>query len=65
MKNQLVDMGLTDVFVRGEAFTLREDFLKTFTQQDLIPERKIFNCRFSRARGMVENVSEIMAKCKI
>lgn len=49
------------VFVGDEAFALRRDFLKPFAQRDLIPERKVFNYRLSRARRIVENVFGIMA----
>jgi hypothetical protein len=50
--------GTTDlpyVYMGDEAFTLRQDFLKPFAQNDQNVERKIFNYRLSRARRIVEN----------
>jgi hypothetical protein len=55
--------GTTDLpyaYVGDEAFTLRQDFLKPFAQNDLNTEREIFNYRLSRARRIVENVLGIM-----
>jgi len=43
------------VFIADEAFTLRSDFLKPFSRQELNNEKKIFNYRLSRARCKVEN----------
>lgn len=49
------------VFVGDEAFALRSDFLKPFSQRALTRERLVFNRRLSRARRVVENVFGIMA----
>lgn len=49
------------VFVGDEAFALREDFLKPFSQQQLNRHRRIFNYRLSRCRRIVENVFGILA----
>lgn len=48
------------VFIGDEAFALRKDFLKPFTQKDLTQERRVFNYRLSRARRVIENVFGIM-----
>jgi hypothetical protein len=60
-KPQNVTIDLQNVFVRGEALILREDFLKPFSQNDLNPERNFFNYCLSRARGIVEKFFGIMA----
>jgi hypothetical protein len=60
-KPQNGTMDLPYVFVGDEAFTLREDFLKSFSQKDRNPERKVFNYRLSRARRIVENILRIVA----
>lgn len=52
---------LNYAFVGDEAFALRPDFLKPFSQQALTNERRIFNYRLSRARRVVENVFGILA----
>ena len=44
-----------------EAFGLRKDFLKPYNAKQLTRERKIFNCRLSRARRIIENVFGILA----
>lgn len=49
------------VFVGDEAFALRKDFLKPFSQRELTNERRIYNYRLSRARRVIENVFGIMA----
>lgn len=49
------------VFVGDEAFALRSDFLKPYSQKDLNHERKIFNYRLSRARCKIENSFGILA----
>lgn len=49
------------VFLGDEAFSLRENFLKPFSQAELNAERKIFNYRLSRARRVIENVFGILA----
>jgi hypothetical protein len=49
------------VFVGDEAFALRSDFLKPFSQRAVTRERLVFNRRLSRARRIVENVFGIMA----
>uniref|UniRef100_A0A1Y1LDP2 DDE Tnp4 domain-containing protein n=1 Tax=Photinus pyralis TaxID=7054 RepID=A0A1Y1LDP2_PHOPY len=48
------------VFVADEAFTLRPDMLKPFSQKQLNYERRIFNYRLSRARRIIENVFGIL-----
>jgi hypothetical protein len=58
-RNGTID--LPYVFVGDEAFVLRQDFLKPFSQKNLNTERRIFNYRLSRARGIVENVFGILA----
>ncbi|CAH1993146.1 unnamed protein product [Acanthoscelides obtectus] len=49
------------VFIADEAFTLRSDFLKPFSRQDLNNEKKNFNYRLSRARCKVENAFGILS----
>lgn len=49
------------VFIADEAFALRKDLLKPFSQKDLNHEKKIYNYRLSRARRIIENVFGIMA----
>jgi hypothetical protein len=44
------------VFIGDEAFSLRKDFLKPYNVKQLTRARKIFNCRLSRARRIIENV---------
>jgi hypothetical protein len=58
-RNGTID--LPYVFVGDEAFALRQDFLKPFSQKNLNTERIIFNYRLSRARRIVENVLGILA----
>lgn len=48
------------VFVGDEAFALREDFLKPFSQKELNKEKRVFNYRLSRARRIIENVFGIL-----
>ena len=55
------DCVLPYVFVGDEAFGLRPDFLKPYSQKDLDNERRIFNYRLSRARRVTENAFGIMA----
>lgn len=52
---------LNYVFVGDEAFTLRTDFLKPYSQRNLTATRRIFNYRLSRARRIVENAFGILA----
>ncbi|XP_076056365.1 uncharacterized protein LOC143034318 [Oratosquilla oratoria] len=49
------------VFLGDEAFAMRKDFLKPFSQKDLTDERRVFNYRLSRARRVIENVFGILA----
>lgn len=49
------------IFIGDEAFALRSDFLKPYSQKDLNHERKIFNYRLSRARCKIENSFGILA----
>lgn len=49
------------VFVGDEAFSLRHDFMKPFSQKTLNNERRVFNYRLSRARRIIENVFGILA----
>nr|XP_027208469.1 uncharacterized protein LOC113802147 [Penaeus vannamei] len=42
------------VFVGDEAFALRTDFLKPYSQKDLHSETRVFNYRLSRARRVAE-----------
>lgn len=48
------------VFIGDEAFALREDLLKPFSQAALNLERRIFNYRLSRARRIIENIFAII-----
>lgn len=49
------------VFIGDEAFALRSDFLKPFSQRELDNKKKIFNYRLSRARCKVENAFGILS----
>lgn len=49
------------VFIGDEAFALRSDFLKPFSQRQLDHDKKIFNYRLSRARCRVENAFGILS----
>ena len=49
------------VFIGDEAFVLRKDLLKAFSQKQITNERRIFNYRLSRARRVTENTFGIMA----
>lgn len=49
------------VFIGDEAFSLRNDFLKPFSQKELDKEKRIFNYRLSRARRIIENTFGILA----
>ena len=46
--------------VGDEAFILRKDFLKPYSVKQLTRERRIFNYRLCRARGIIENVFDIL-----
>lgn len=48
------------VFVADEAFMLRSDMLKPFSQRELNHEKRIYNYRLSRARRIIENVFGIL-----
>ncbi|XP_063875843.1 uncharacterized protein LOC135108618 [Scylla paramamosain] len=49
------------VFMGDEAFALRTDSLKPYSQKDLHSEKRVFNYRLSRARRVAENAFGIMA----
>jgi hypothetical protein len=51
---------LPHFFVGDEAFSLRKDFLKPYNVKQLTTERKIFSCRLSRVRRIVENIFGIL-----
>ncbi|KAG0721053.1 putative nuclease HARBI1 [Chionoecetes opilio] len=53
-------VALPYVFVGDEAFTLRKNFLKPFSQEELNHERMMFNYRLSCAMQVVENVFKIL-----
>lgn len=48
------------VFIGDEAFSLRNDFLKPYSQKELDKARRIFNYRLSRARRIIENTFGIL-----
>jgi len=48
------------VFVGDEAFALRKDLPKPFSQKQFTNERRGFNYRLSRARRVIENTFGIM-----
>lgn len=52
---------LNYVFVGDEAFALKTNFLKPYSQKELNYERRIYNYRLSRARRIVENLFGIFA----
>lgn len=52
---------LNYVFVGDEAFAMRPDLLKPFSRASLSNERRIHNCRLSRARRIIENTFGILA----
>lgn len=49
------------VFIGDEAFSLKPNFLKPYSQRELNYERKVFNYRLSRARNVVENAFGILS----
>ena len=49
------------VLVGDEAFALRKDLLKPFSQKQLTNECRVFNCHLSRAWRVIENTFGIMA----
>lgn len=55
-------VNLPYVFIGDEAFALREDFLKPFSQASLTTARRIYNYRLSRARRIIENVFGIICQ---
>lgn len=57
---KVAERSLPYVFIADEAFTLRCDLLKPFSQRELNYERRIFNYRLSRARRIIENVFGIL-----
>lgn len=52
--------GLPYVFIGDEAFSLREDFMKPFSQKNLTKERCVYNYYLCRARRVVENAFGIL-----
>jgi len=50
----------TYVFVGDEAFQLLPNFMKPYNRAVLTDEKRIFNCRLSRARRIVENAFGIL-----
>lgn len=48
-------------FVGDDAFPLRQNLLKPYSQTGLTTEKRIYNYRLSRARRMVESVFGILA----
>lgn len=55
------DLQLPYAFVGDQAFSLMENLMKPYPDKNLTKEEKIFNCRLSRARRVVENAFGIMA----
>lgn len=49
------------VFISDEAFALRTDLIKPFSQRDLTDEHRVFNYRLSGARRVVESMFGILA----
>lgn len=60
LKEENVD-GLMFVFVADEAFPLLNNILNPFPMRNLTQTQKIYNCRVSRARRVVENAFGIMS----
>lgn len=48
------------VFIGDEAFSLRNDFLKPYSQKELDRDKRVFNYRLSRARRIIENTFGIL-----
>ncbi|XP_068083928.1 putative nuclease HARBI1 [Anabrus simplex] len=49
------------VFIGDEAFSLRENFMKPFSQKNLTEDRRVYNYFLSRARRVVENAFGILS----
>lgn len=49
------------VLVADDAFALRENILKPYSQRDLTMDKRVYNYRLSRARRIIENVFGIMS----
>jgi hypothetical protein len=49
------------VFIGDEAFALRKDFLKPYSEKELNHDRTHYNKRLSSARQIIENIFGILA----
>ncbi|XP_068082895.1 putative nuclease HARBI1 [Anabrus simplex] len=49
------------VFIGDEAFSLRENFMKPFSQKNLTEDRRVYNYFLSRTRRVVENAFGILS----
>ena len=47
--------------VTDDAFPLQDNMMKPFSHKDMIHQHRIFNCRLSRARRVVENAFGILS----
>ena len=55
------DCKLPYVFLGADAFALKEFMMKPYPKQNLTADKRIYNCRHSRAMKILENLFGILA----